>query len=74
MPKMITITLPLDDALDAAYACVMRSNDYREQATESQASQEHPFAILAGKYDRIGKAMYVAINTARLTPQLKEIA
>jgi hypothetical protein len=72
MPKMVTITLPLDDALDAAYACVMRSSGYAEQAT--QADSGRTFDILAGKYDRIGKAMYVAINNARLTPRLKEIA
>jgi hypothetical protein len=72
MPKMVTITLPLDDALDAAYACVMRSKDYREQATQTDSGRT--FDILAGKYDRIGKALYVAINNARPATTLKEIA
>jgi hypothetical protein len=74
MPKMVTITLTLDDALDAAYACVMRSSCYAEQATASQPDSRRTFDILASKYDRIGKAMYVAINNAAPLAQLKEIA
>jgi hypothetical protein len=74
MTKMVTITLPLNDALDAAYACIMRASGYVEQATASQPDARRTFDILAGKYDRIGKTLYVAINNSKSMSQLKEIA
>ena len=74
MEKMVTITIPLADALDAAYACSMRASGYVAQATASPIDQRRTYDILTKKYDRIAAAMYVAINNSRPRQHLQETA